>query len=276
MVWVDAHCHLADDRFADDLPDLIRRSRRAGIGVWIQGGVGPADWERQTHLDFDGIVPAFGIHPWWVAIHEDSACDVALARLPSFLERPGSAFGELGLDFFDKAQRHTFPRMRRLFQAQLEINQDLRKPLVLHLVKCGMEGIQMLKKSGTGMRGLVHGFTGSREMADRYLELGFTISVGPAVCKNGFRKLKEAVFHIPDDRLVIESDAPDQVIPDPVIADPVDAQKHYHLTRTDRNEPISILSVAARVAAIRQCRVADLLAQSAQNLRKLFALEDRP
>src|SRR4051812_17646739 len=97
--WIDAHCHLADPRLK--LDPVLERSRTAGVTGWIQGGVGPKDWETQLELQKKlgpTFLTSFGLHPWWVIGATDADVDEALNILSQKLPQ-AQALGELGLDF---------------------------------------------------------------------------------------------------------------------------------------------------------------------------------
>ena len=256
-IFIDAHCHLADVRLDLIRDQVLLRARQAGIGLFIQGGVDPEDWERQCQLGSPDWLYAFGLHPWWVARQDKASCLEALERLEAALPR-AFALGELGLDFFPRFPEESFELQREMFRLQLEMARKHQKPLVLHLVRCHGEAPGMIRKAGA-FKGLVHGFTGSFEVARQYLDLGLLISVGPAVTRPGFKKLKHAVAKIPADRLVIESEAPDGA----------PAGFPYEM-----NEPSSIFLIAKAVAELRGVSTAKVMDVSRDNLIDYFGFPD--
>lgn len=262
--YIDAHCHLADPRLDSIRNDLLDRSRRAGVRAWIQGGVGPEDWERQKELkkQFPGEVHAvFGLHPWWIMDHERTEeIRQALQCLEEQIQEC-CAIGEIGLDFGSRASR-TESRDRQLwsFEAQLEIASRIPKPLVLHVVRAHAEALSCLKKRQRVLDrgGIVHAFSGTPGIAKSYLDLGFSISLGGTVTKKSAESLellKEMIAVIPEDRLLIESDAPDQA--------PAGWGRKL-------NEPISILRIADTIAVIRGETPDELLRRSAENAVRIF------
>ena len=261
MSYIDAHCHLADARFDDDRDAVLARAKEAGIGAFIQGGVGPEDWARQLNLKRDGWVLCFGLHPWWVAERNESQCEDGLAALEARL--PQAAFlGELGLDYFDRFPSACFPLQQRMFRRQLALAHQHGKPVALHLVRCHEDALAILEEQGPPPRGgLVHAFTASFEIAERYLAMGLLISVGGPVTRPGYRKLKHAVSRLPETALVIESDAPD--IPP-------------HGRMGGRNEPAFLWETATAVADLRKTSPEAVLAQSAANLKRCFDKELMP
>lgn len=238
MPWIDAHCHLADPGFAGDIDAIIARSRAAGVRRWLQGGVDPDDWDRQLDLVSrygDDIWPAFGLHPW-------RANTGALARLEGLLDR-ARAFGELGLDFSAKHEA-TAEAQRRCLSVQLEMARSAKKPLVLHVVRAHAEMQETLRKHGPfPYGGLVHAFSGSFEIAKRYLDMGFLISVGEAMLRPGYRTLKQSLAAVSGEGLVVE---------------------------TDTSEPAKLLAIAEAVGAARGEPRDAVLDRSTKNLEALF------
>lgn len=262
--WVDAHCHLADERLAGRVEEIIERSRSAGVGAWVQGGVGPDDWERQLQLKAKygaAIITAFGIHPWWAATHRKSDIESALKTLEEKLPL-ARAVGELGLDLGPK---HTSPESNIkqffAFEAQLELAKAAQKPLILHVVHAHAEAIDILKDNGPyEASGIVHSFSSSYEIAKEYLDLGFYISIGGSITREGFQNLKKAINSFPLDRIVVETDSPDQTPRLPGVK--VDAL----------NEPNNLIGIAEVLASLRGVSRDEILTRSSAKLRKLFGI----
>ena len=263
--WIDAHCHLADPRLKANLSEIFERAQRAGVDRFVQGGIDPADWDRQESLASarppGQILAAFGLHPMWVAENSQDACEAALAELVRRLQ-PGAsgpaALGELGLDHRPRFAPETRPRQLEFFQRQLELPEGRSLPLILHVVRAHTEALQALKavSSRRPLQGIVHSFSGSFEVARQYLDLGFFISVGGTmVGLQSFEKTAKTVIKLPPDRLVLETDSPDQ--PPPSYAGRL-------------NEPASLWEVACAVGSLRNEAPEAVLDRSRSNLEKLF------
>ncbi|MBY0370434.1 TatD family hydrolase [bacterium] len=251
-MWIDAHSHLADPLWAERVPGLLARARAAGIGAWIQGGLNPSDWDLQLQLrkqEGEGILPCFGLHPWWIADATQAQIDSALESLHKQLSQ-AVAIGELGLDHLPRySQGDARVRQLRALDAQLKIARESGKPLVIHCVDAHEPMLQALKAHGPfPQRGIVHAFSGAIEVARRYIGLGFGISVGAAVTRPGYRKLKEALPLIPAESLVVE---------------------------TDTGEPESLVAIAQAIAALRQETSTEVLDRSARILRQIFKVPTR-
>lgn len=265
--YIDAHCHLSDPRFEGKLDRLLEVSARAGVHAFILGGVDPSDWERQRALKVlypSRVFPVFGVHPWFVdarAMNEDGRREVesALSKLPGLVSQC-VAVGELGLDFGAHRKEESRPFQREVFERQIEIAKSAGKPMVLHVVKAHDEAIRVLRAySPFPQGGWVHAFSGSWEVASRYLDLGLTISIGGAVARvKGYETLKKAAARLPADRWVVESDSPD-LKPD-----------GYEGFETGLNDPGCLPYVAQALGNLRGETAEGILATSRANLIRLL------
>jgi TatD DNase family protein len=237
----------------------MTRSQDAGVGGWIQGGVSPRDWDRQLELQErygPGFVTSFGLHPWEASRLRDEEILHVLGELELRLAQ-AQALGETGLDHsarFSPEQR----RMQLLaFEGQLRILSKHPKPLILHVVQAHDAALAMLRKAGPFPKGgLVHSFSASVEAAQEYLRLGFLLSISGAVAKRGFQKLKSALSSLPLDKIVVETDSPDQ---SPIAG--------------TRNEPARLILIAEAIGKLRGIDRDEVLDRSTENLRKLFGLD---
>ena len=259
-MYIDAHCHLADPRLKSELPRWMSEAKARGIGVFVQGGVDPGDWERQRSLktQYPGqIITAYGLHPWWVATHSEAEFELAFTALGLQIGE-ADALGEFGLDHAPKWEQSTYPAQLRALRAQLGLLKRAAKPVVLHVVRAHEPVLESIQESGLReLTGLVHSFSASKEIAKKYLDLGLTLSISGVITRKGFETLRRAVSYIPIDRLVLETDSPDQK--------PDGWDREW-------NEPLALFQVAEAVAEIRGTKAEDILQQSAANLKKVFRI----
>jgi TatD DNase family protein len=255
MIW-DAHCHLADPRW--DGLQAWRRAREAGVTHFLQGGVDPQDWQRQSLLPA-GCYASFGLHPWRVHDWTDEELQAAFARLTALVAH-AAAIGETGLDL---APRFASSRERQLFwlDRHLHLAAECGKPLILHVVRGHEPVLQALRRcQSAGQRplsGLVHAFHASPAVARAYRKLGFLLSFGSSLLGAEQSSLAGAVAETGLLGIVVESDAPDRP--------PRGERGHW-------NEPTTIFAVARAVARIANCQEEDVLKTSAQNLCRLLEL----
>lgn len=255
--FVDAHSHLSDPRIETEVETFIANAKSRGITRFLQGGVGPEDWERQRKLKVSHpeILLCFGVHPYWVADHTELECESALDQLAREISQ-AEALGELGLDLRPHIMKDSFVRQVDVFEAQLEIADMAARPIVLHLVQAFDEAEKIFDLNGIPKRGgMVHSFNGSAPQAESYLKRELFLSIGGPVCRPDNQKLHQAVAMIPMESMLLETDSPDQ--PPPRL-------------KGQKNEPSSIWDVAEMIAKIKKLQPEEVLDISSQNLEKLL------
>ncbi len=261
---VDTHAHLDFNKFDGDREAVLRRAREAGVTTILTVGVDLPSSRRAVELAarYEGVYAAVGVHP-----HDAKSLDgAALAALRDLARRPQVvAVGEIGLDFY----RDLSPRdvQRRAFRAQLAWAAKLGKPVIIHDREAHDEVLSILTDWAAGLRGspltgragVLHTFSGDREMAERAIELGFYLSIsGPVTYKNA-RRLSEIVAALPLDRLLVETDCP-------FLA------PHPH--RGKRNEPAYVRLVAERVAELQNVTLDELAEATTANAYRLFEFQN--
>lgn len=259
--WIDSHNHLSDPRLDQRREEMIAQAESHGIQYFLQGGIGPEDWERQKVLKqkHENVLMCFGLHPYWVADHTEIDCEMALDLLAREIASPQvHALGELGLDFRPHIMKESKARQIEFFELQLELAEIAKKPIVLHLVRAFDDVQKIFDVRGVPSRsGLVHSFNGSVKEAQFYLSQGLYLSVGGPVVFADNQKLHQAVASIPMEFLLLETDSPDQPPPE---------------LKGQYNEPLSLLSVAEQIGKIKKIEAREVLDRSSANLRKLLAL----
>ena len=251
---VDTHVHLDDSRFDPDRDEVIANGRRGGVDALIVPGIDAASWPRIQALctSHAGLYPAYGLHPLFLAQHRPHHLD----ELAGWLDGGAAvAVGEIGLDFFvpgldPAAQRH-------YFAAQLALARELDLPVIVHARRAVEEVILSLRRL-PGLRGVVHSFAGSEQQAQRLWDNGFHLGIGGPVTYERARRLRHLVGTMPLDRLLLETDAPDQ--PDA-------------MHRGQRNEPARLDVVLRCIAGLRDESAATIAAATSANARRLFGLD---
>ncbi len=232
---LDAHCHLDDPRFDRDRAAVMDRARNAGITGLVVPGVTPARWRQLPALRdrYPEVLIGYGLHPEALDDLSPAEVQTALDDLrPRLLGDGAVCVGETGLD-----RRSSVPLTDQLAltRAHLELARQLDLPVVLHCVRAHGALLDLLEEDGP-LQGLVHAYSGGAELVPRYCALGLHLSFGGAVTWAGARRPLEALRAVPADRLLLETDAPDQT-PAP--------------GRDQRNEPARLVDIAAAIARIR-------------------------
>lgn len=256
--WIDAHSHLADPRWTSGVDDALRDAREKGIGFFMQGGVGPEDWQAQIQLRqrFPAEIGlCFGLHPYWVAAHDEDECEQALDQLAPLMPQ-AMALGETGLDERPHIMKDSADRQLSCFEQQLQLAEACGKPVVLHLVQAHDQAMQVFNVWGVPPQGgMVHSFNGSAPQAQDFLRRGLYLSVGGPVCRPDNKRLHQAVRECPLEFLLIETDSPDQ--PPPAF-------------QGQLNPPASLWEVARGVGELKKMTPTEILDITAANFRRLF------
>lgn len=244
----DSHCHLDFPEIFGALERELEGARAAGIDGWLVPGCEPSQWARLEAVAAEpGVRIALGLHPWWapaVLGESEGALDGVVARLAADARRVrASALGELGLDGARAEPSHPdFALQRRAFEAQLALARELELPVVLHAVRAHGPMLESLRRVGVPRAGgVVHGFSGSLSVARQYLSLGLYVGIGCQVTSAQSRGTREAAATLPLERLLVETDAPDQRPRGPGMAG----------DETSHGRPSDLLRVVAIVAELR-------------------------
>ena len=255
MEFVDSHVHLADPAFDADRDAVVERALQSGAAalVCIGESLDAARRANELALRYPGLCyHTAGVHPHDAA---DFDAERDIAGIRAELERGAVAVGECGLDYhYDHSPRD---RQRAAFGAQLALATEYARPAVVHTREAEDDTLAMVTDAGrTGVRGVLHCFTGSQVLARAALGVGWYISFSGIVT---FRKWTddELVRLVPDDRLLVESDAP-YLAPVP--------------HRGRRNEPSYVPRTIERVAAIRGVSPEAVAELTTANARRLFGL----
>ncbi len=208
MDLIDTHCHLDVQAFDADREQVIANARRGGVRDFIVPAIDAAGWAGllglcHTHADCH---PALGLHPVFLDRHQAEHLDDLERALEH--ERP-LAVGEIGLDFFHPEP--DYGRQRTLLEEQLALAAHFQLPVLLHVRKAHEEVLCALRQADVP-GGIAHAFNGNLQQAYRYLELGFKLGFGGMLTFERSRKLRDLARALPDDALVLETDAPDMTV----------------------------------------------------------------
>jgi TatD DNase family protein len=253
--FADSHVHLASDAFASDVDEVIERARAAGARALVCIGESPAAAIRAQAIAarYPGLIwHTCGVHPHdaheWDKERDGNAITEAVAQ-------GAVAVGECGLDYhYDHSPRD---RQIAALYDQLEIASRVSRPLVLHTREAEDDTFRFLADAqSVAVSGVLHCFTGSHKLAEAGLKAGWYVSFSGVVTFKKFTD-DDLLRLIPDNRLLVESDAP-YLAPVP--------------NRGKRNESAWVTDTIARVATARGCTVESLALQTLRNTASLFPL----
>lgn len=256
---IDSHAHIDLPEFNKDRDQVLERARRRGVAAVINVGL-DAESSRQALAmakKYDDIFVAVGFHPHEASKMKEGDLD-SLAELTE--DARVVAIGEIGLDFY----RNLSPREAQLeaFKKQLELAVELKLPVVVHCRQAHREVYDILSdwvkaNPADNRRGVIHCFSGDIDMARRYIELGFYISLAGSVTYPSAGELVGVAREVPLERLLLETDAP-------FLAP--------QARRGKRNEPAYMVHTAEKVAEIRGAPVAAVAEAATSNTIELFRL----
>ncbi len=211
MRFCDAHNHLQDERFTGR-EELLAQTRAVGVARMVVNGACEEDWPlvRELARRFPEVLPSFGYHPWY--LHERSARWQKV--LLDFLDSVPSAVGEIGLDRWKPDL--PYAGQEEAFLWQLHLAAERRLPVSIHCLQAWGRMFDLLRRGPVPARGfLLHSYGGPREMVGSLVKLGAYFSFPGYFMHERKVRQREAFATVPLDRLLIETDAPDQSLPEP-------------------------------------------------------------
>ncbi|MGS2721893.1 TatD family hydrolase [Paraglaciecola aestuariivivens] len=204
---IDSHCHLDFSCFDQDRADILRSCQQANISTIVLPGTQASGWAGQIALasQYAQIKFALGLHPYFLAQYSAEHLTLLAALLDDYKSQV-VALGEIGLD---GAIDVNWQLQEDVFIKQLNLAQDLALPVILHHRRSHNQLLRLIKQQKFSQGGIVHAFSGSKEQAMSYLELGFKIGVGGGITYPRANKTRTTVANLPLSSLVLETDAPD-------------------------------------------------------------------
>lgn len=253
MFLIDSHVHFDDVQFDADRAAALQRAQSVGVRAQILPAVTANSWAqlKQVCQHYPNLFPAYGLHPIYLAAHQTSH----LSLLDAWLQHePAVAVGECGLDFYLKELNPT--QQTQYFMAQLRLAQQHQLPVIIH-ARRSVDAVLKCLRQVRDLTGVVHSFVGSEQQAQQLIDLGFYLSFGGAITYPRAQRLHRLVASLPLERLLLETDAPDQ----PLCG-----------RQGQRNEPAYLTEVLQHVAQLRQQTAADIAAATSRNTMTLFNL----
>jgi TatD DNase family protein len=257
---VDSHCHLDFPEFADELDEVVRRARQAGVAtlVTINTRVRRFDRVRTIVEQHENVFCSVGTHPH--NAHEER--DVTTEELVRVAEHPKVvAIGEAGLDYhYDNAPRDAQAASLR---SHIAAARKSGLPLVIHAREADEDLAAILREEAEqgAFPAVLHCFSSGRALAETGIALGHYVSFSGILTFRNSDGLRDIARDLPADRILVETDAP-------FLAPPPHRGK--------RNEPAFVVETAAVLASLRGLEPAALAAQTTENFFRLFSKATRP
>lgn len=202
----DSHAHYDDEAFAEDRDTLLTGMAAAGISHIVNVGASLSGIEATVQLagKYPFVYAALGVHP----DEAGSLDDDRLAWIKGLCSHEKTvAVGEIGLDYYWDKENHD--RQKEWFVRQLELAKEVDLPVVIHSRDAAQDTLDIMRSEHRGTTGgVIHCFSGSREIAAEYLKMGYYLGIGGVITFKNARVLKEVVAYAPLDQLLVETDCP--------------------------------------------------------------------
>ncbi len=244
---IDTHVHLDDERYKDDLNEVLNRARDGGVERFIIPGADPKNLKRAVEIaeNNSDVYFAVGVHPYDMDSFEES-------YLEKFINHKKCvAVGECGLDYFrlegsDEEKEKEKSRQKEVFITQIELAKKYKKPLIVHIRDASRDSKEiLLKYNAKEVGGVLHCYNADEELLSLAND-GFYFGIGGVVTFKNAKKLLHVLPKIPLDKILIETDAP-YLTPTP--------------HRGERNEPIYTIFIMKKIS--------EFLEISEENIKKI-------
>ncbi len=250
----DTHAHYDDAQFDEDRDELLNSMQEQGVGVIVNVSAAYGSCEKVVDMvqKYPFMYAAVGIHPDEVG----SLTEERFARMEELFQRDKVvAVGEIGLDYYWDNESHDL--QKQWFIRQLDLARRRSLPVLIHSREAAADTMEIMKEHAAGLKGIIHCYSYSREMAREYVKMGFYIGVGGVVTFKNARKLKETVEEIPLTAIVLETDCP-YLAPVPF--------------RGKRNQSGYIRYVAEEIAEIKGVSFEEVVARTRENAREIYGV----
>lgn len=253
MALIDTHAHLTDEAFDDDRLFILRDLSNFNVKAVINPGCNVKDSKMAVELaeEFDNFYAQVGIHPEEVSRMNENDLEIIenLAQNPKVV-----AIGEIGLDYYWRDDNKD--EQKEVFIKQLEMARRLDLPVAVHTRDVGEDAYEILKDF-RDLKVQIHCFSESLDLLDKYMDLGFYISIGGVVTFSNGENEKLAASHVDINRLMLETDSP-YLTPEPY--------------RGLRNDPRKVIEVAREIAKLRGMKLKKLEKRTSKNAEEFFGL----
>ncbi len=254
---IDTHCHLDDDRYLNDLEDVLDKAKEAGIGKFIIPGADPNTIDRAIYISekYDNIWFAVGVHPYEIDKYSENFIRKYITHKKCI------AVGECGLDYYrlpkDNIEKEeTIKLQKKVFISQIELAKEYKKPLIIHIREASIDSMDLLNRYAGEEAGVLHCFNANQELL-KLAEKGFYYGIGGVITFKNARKLVEIFHKIPKDKLLIETDSP-YLTPHPF--------------RGKRNEPSYCKFVLEKMVELSEISKNEMEQICQENTKKLFGI----
>lgn len=257
----ETHAHYDDEKFDPDRVELLSHLlRENNIGKIVNVGATFKGCKESIALaeKYDDVYAAIGIHPEEI----DEINDEVIEWLTQNSSNPKVvAIGEIGLDYYWVKEEEQRAKQRLWFNKQMDLAKELEMPVIIHSRDAAEDTLNTIKLyNNSHVKGIVHCYSYSKEIAMEYLKMGWYIGVGGVVTFKNAKKLVETVEAVPLESIVLETDCP-YMAPVP--------------HRGERNSSIFLSHIAEKIAEIKNISVAEVEKVTYQNALNIYKKANR-
>ena len=255
---IDTHCHLDDERYTDDIDEVLSNAKASGVEKFIIPGADTATLERAVALceKYTDVYFAVGVHPYDIDNYDK-------AYLENFVQHPKCiAIGECGLDYFRLPESEEEIEKEKKLQKEIFVDQilwakELKKPLIVHIREASADCLELLDTYAGEEGGVLHCYNADESLL-KLSDKNFYYGIGGVITFKNARKLINVYPKIPKDKLLIETDAP-YLTP------------HPH--RGKRNEPSYTTLVVDKMSELSNTSATEIAELSTNNAKRLFKFD---
>ncbi len=248
----ESHAHYDDEQFAEDREKVMKKIVDRGVETVVNVAANLKGCEDSLALarEYPFVYAALGVHP-------DEVGELNGANFKWLEERLSEekvvAVGEIGLDYYWNKEEKEI--QKEWFIKQLELARRHQMPVIIHSRDAANDTLEIMKEQGMGLKGVIHCFSYSKEIALEYVEMGFYIGIGGVSTFKNAKKLKEVIEAIPLESILLETDAP-YLAPVP--------------KRGKRNHSGYLKYVAEEIANLKGISYQEVLDKTKENGKELF------
>jgi len=252
---IDTHCHLDDERYDDDIKQVLKNAKKEGVEKFIIPGADPKTLQRAVELSeqYKEVYFAVGVHPYEAELYDRS-------NLEAFIDHPKCvAIGECGLDYFRLPETQEGIDREKALQKKIFIDQilwakEVKKPLIVHIRESSADCLALLDEYAGEEGGVLHCYNADESLL-KLAKKNFYYGIGGVLTFKNAKKLINVYPKIPEDKLLIETDAP-YLTP------------HPH--RGKRNEPSYTTFIADKMSELSKRTKSEIATLSTANAKRLF------
>lgn len=253
---IDTHIHLDDNRYDEDLDEVLNRARENGVKRFVIPGADPKTLDKAVKIveNNEDVYFAVGVHPYDMESFKESDFDKYVKH------KKCVAIGECGLDYYrlegtSEEKEAEKQRQKKVFVAQIELAKKYKKPLIVHIRDASRDSKEiLLTNDAKDVGGVLHCYNADEELLSLANE-GFYFGIGGVLTFKNAKKLVNVLPKIPHAKLVIETDGP-YLTPTPY--------------RGERNEPLYTTFVAQKMAELLELPLKKIKSTTTENALKLF------